>query len=74
MKILIWFTLKFGVSLVYLIQLDVNTFTFIDDYLQNTFCVFIENRSENAHMIELFIAWVEKQFSTKIKIIQLDNA
>ena len=47
--------------------------TFIDDYSRFTWVYFLHSKSEVFHVFKMFLAYVENQFSTCIKILRSDS-
>jgi len=50
-----------------------NFFTIVDDYSRYTWTIMLHNKSEVRNYIINFLAFVETQFNSKVKIIRTDN-
>jgi len=48
-------------------------FTIVDDYSRYTWTIMLNNKSEIHNYIINFLAFVETQFNSKVKIIRTDN-
>ena len=47
--------------------------TFIDDYSRFTWVYFLHSKADVFHVFKMFLAYVENQFSTCIKILRSDS-
>ena len=47
--------------------------TFIDDYSKYTWIYFLRSKSEVCSVFKKFVAYIETQFSSKIKVLRSDS-